>query len=244
MIDNISALYDKSVACRCCETPFTTKRIRSGSLTMVQRDTDFCTYFKERSLNPIFYTVNVCPQCGFAFTDQFAEKLTLEQAKTIQKEITSKWTPKNFGSVRTMAEAIASYKLAIFAAELTEQPHSVKAGLCMRLAWLYRFAQNEKEELRFMRLAVEEYEQSYIHSDYKQGDKEMSEVRLLYLIGELHRRTGSYEQAIRYFGKALEFRDRTIEKGILRMAQDQWHLAHEEHKKKMEGEQKSVQSSD
>ena len=239
MIENIHAFYDKTVVCRHCETPFSTKRIRSGSLTMVQRDSDFCTYYKERNLNPIFYSVSVCPQCGFAFSDQFEDKLTLSQARDVQTHITAKWTPKNFGSIRQMVEAIASYKLAIFSAKLTEQPHSVKAGLYLRLAWLYRIEQNTEEELRLIRMAAAEYEQSYIHSDYKRGDKEMSEVRLLYLIGELHRRTGNYDQAILYFGKALEFRNRTIENGILRMAQDMWQLAREEYKQKTEAQKNS-----
>lgn len=230
MIDIHNVLYDKSVNCRHCETPFTTKRVRSGSLAVQQRDTDFCTQFKEKSLNPILYSVHVCPQCGFAFTDQFNPKLTPSQAKKVQKNITAKWTSKNFGSFRREAEAIACFKLAIYAAALTDQPHSVKAGLYLRLAWLYRFAENITEELRFIGMAVDEYELSYIHSDYMIGDKEMSEVRLLYLIGELHRRLGEFDNAIRYFGKALEFRDRAMESGIIRMAQDQWQLAREEYK--------------
>lgn len=237
MNENLAALYDKTVMCRHCETPFTTKRIRSGSLTMVHRDSDFCTRFKEQSLNPILYSVNVCPECGFAFNDQFREKLTSTQSQDVQKNITAKWTRKEFGSTRQPLEAIVSYKLAIFAAELTEQPHAVKAGLYLRLAWLYRFEENTDEEIRFIRMAVEEYEQSYIHSDYMRGDKEMSEVRLLYLIGELHRRLGHFDQAIRYFGKALEFRNKTIESGILRMAQDQWQLAREEYKQRAQNPQ-------
>lgn len=234
MIEKISALYDKSIICRHCETPFSTKRIRGGSLTMEHRDADFCTRFKEKSMNPILYSVNVCPQCGFAFSDQFNAKLTPAQAKIVQQKISSKWTQKDFGSIRKNEEAIACYKLAIYAAELTDQPHSVKAGLYLRLGWLYRFLDNTAEELRFIGMAVDEYEHSYIHSDYMRGDKEMSEIRLLYLIGELHRRLGEFDSAIRYFGKALEFRNSTIESGIIRMAQDQWQLAREEYKEKQQ----------
>jgi uncharacterized protein len=230
MIENTTALYDKSIICRHCETPFSTKRIRGGSLSMKQRDADFCTYFKEQSLNPIFYSVNVCPQCGFSFSDQFNAKLTPAQAKIVQEKISSKWTMKDFGAIRSKEEAIACYKLGIYTSEITDQPHSVKAGLYLRLAWIYRFTENEVGELSLIKMAVEEYEQSYIHSDYMRGDKEMSEVRLLYLIGELHRRLGNFDSAIRYFGKALEFRNRTLESGIIRMAQDQWQLAREEYK--------------
>ncbi|MED4585173.1 DUF2225 domain-containing protein [Brevibacillus choshinensis] len=237
MIEKVSALYDKSCVCRHCQVAFTTKRVRSGSLTMVHRDTDFFTHFKEQLLNPIVYTVSVCPACGFAFSDQFKEKLAPWEKQVVDEQITAKWTPKDFGGIRQVPEAIVSYKLAIYAAEMTDQPHSVKAGLYLRLAWLYRSQEKLSEELRFVGMAVDEYEQSYIHSDYARGDKEMSEVRLLYLIGELYRRLQKFDLAIKYFGKALAFRNTAIESGIIRMAQDQWQLAREEHKEK-QNEQK------
>lgn len=232
MIEKVSALYDKTSICRHCEHTFSTKRVRSGTLVMANRDSDFCTHFTDQTLNPILYTVSVCPQCGFAFTDQFNASLAPWQKQAVKEQISAKWSPKNFGSFRNIREAIVSYKLAIYAAELTDQPHSVKAGLYTRLAWLYRFQGNDTEEIRFLSMAVDEYEQSYIHSDYTRGDKEMSEVRLLYLIGELYRRLEKYDLAISYFGKALAFRGHTIESGILKMAQDQWQLAREEYKEK------------
>ncbi|MFD2370291.1 DUF2225 domain-containing protein [Brevibacillus sp. GCM10020057] len=234
MINNISALFDKSCKCLHCQTPFSTKRVRGGSLTMLSRDTDFCTRFKEQSLNPILYTVCVCPACGFAFTEQFKSRLTAWEKQTVAEQIAAKWTPKNFGSVRKVPEAIVSYKLAIYAAELTDQPHSVKAGLYLRLAWLYRFLGKPEQELRFVNMAVGEYELSYVHSDYVRGEKEMSEVRLLYLIGELYRRLEKFDLAIKYFGKALAFRNVTIESGVIRMAHDQWQLAREEYKAKQQ----------
>ncbi|RNB56977.1 DUF2225 domain-containing protein [Brevibacillus gelatini] len=232
MIDKVTALYDKSCVCRHCQATFSTKRIRSGALTMIHRDSDFYTTFKEQSLNPILYTVNVCPVCGFAFTDQFTSKLAPWQKQIVEEHISSKWKTKNFGSIRKVPEAIVSYKLAIYAAELTNQPHSVKAGLYLRLAWLYRSQANLAQELRFIAIAVEEYEESYIHSDYRRGDKEMTEVKLLYLIGELYRRLQKFDLAIKYFGKALSFRNHTIESGIIRMAHDQWQLTREEFKEK------------
>ncbi|WP_342406054.1 DUF2225 domain-containing protein [Brevibacillus sp. FSL K6-2834] len=232
MIDQVSALYDKKIACLHCQSTFTSKRVRSGSLSMLKRDSDFCTYFKEQSLNPILYRVNVCPSCGLAFSDQFKQHLTPSQKKLVGELISAKWTPKEFGGIRSLEAALAAYKLAIYAAELTDQVHSVKAGLYLRLAWLCRFQENQAEEKRFLHIAANEYEQSFIHSDYTQGEKEMSEVRVLYLIGELKRRVEQYDEAIQYFSRTLEYRNRTIETGILSMAQDQWAQAREDYKAK------------
>jgi uncharacterized protein (DUF2225 family) len=232
MLDKLSALYDKKCVCRHCETTFHSKRVRIGSQAIIKRDPDFCTYYKEQALNPIMYTVYVCPACGFAFTDQFSEKWLPATKRLVQEHIAAKWTPKDFGGIRSFTDAVACYKLAIYAAELTGEAHSVKAGLYLRLAWLHRFQGKEQEEIRFLNMAVHEYEQSYIHSDYVKADKEMSEVRILYLIGELMRRVGQHDKAILYFSKALEFRNRTIETGIIALAQDQWQKTREEYKQK------------
>jgi uncharacterized protein (DUF2225 family) len=227
-------LYDKNCACLHCGTTFTSKRVRSGSQPFVKRDTDFCTYFKNQRLNPILYTVYVCPACGFAFTDQFDPVMPPLVKKQIREKLASKWTSKNYGIIRTMEEAMATYKLAIYSAGLKGEAHSVKAGLYLRLAWLHRFKGNAAEERRFLNVAVEEYERSYIHSDYIKADKEMSEARILYLIGELMRRVERYDQAIRYFAKVAELKDRTIETGIINMARDQWSLAREEYRLKQQ----------
>jgi len=230
MAINPDHFFDKNFTCLYCDTSFMSKRIRSGSQSFVKRDADFCTYFKNQRMNPILYTVAVCPSCGFAFTDQFDKMMTPLTKKLIAEKLASKWTPKDYGSHRSLEEAIVTYKLAIYSASIKGEAHSVLAGLYLRIAWLYRFLEKEAEEKRFLALAVTEYEQSYIHTDYVKGDKEMSEVRVLYLIGELMRRVGNFDQAIRYFTKAVALKDRTIETGIITMARDQWSLTREEYK--------------
>ncbi len=229
-------LYDKHYECQFCQTPFTSKKVRRNSQSTLKRDTDFCTYYKQPLANPILYTVQVCPACGYAFTDQFMPVFSPLIQKRIHDNLTAKWTAKEFGHTRTITEAIGCYKLAIFTAELKQEAHSVKAGLYLRLAWLYRFMENRQEEQRFMRMAAKEYEESYVHSDYVKGEKEMTETRILYLIGELYRRIGEFDKAVRYFGKAVETKDRTLEQGIIQMAREQWQLAREEYKQQREEE--------
>lgn len=58
----------------------------------------------------------------------------------------------------------------------------------------------------------------------------MSEVRLLYLIGELYRRLGKEKQAIIYFSRVIARKKETIEKGIVNMAYDRWQEIREEKK--------------
>lgn len=232
MAINLDAFFERKWSCQACETTFTSQRVRSNQIQFTKRDTDFCTHSKEERLNPVLYTVNVCPSCGYSFTDQFSNYLPPHVKKRIHDNITSKWTPKEFGGIRGFDEAIASYKLAIYAAILKEEAHSVKGGLYLRLAWLYRFKRMQEEERRFLSLAVSEYEKSFTYSDFVNRDKEMSETRMLYLIGELMRRIEQFDKAILYFSKAIETKNRTIETGIINMARDQWSVAREEYKAK------------
>ncbi|WP_139491623.1 DUF2225 domain-containing protein [Brevibacillus dissolubilis] len=234
--NGLSVLFDKNYTCYHCDCNFTSKKVRSRFQVSAKRDTDFCTHYQKQEYNPILYTVNICPTCGFSFTEQFRQPMLKEHKQIVKESITSRWTAKNFGQNRSYAEAIATYKLAIYAAELTKEAHSVKAGLYLRLAWLYRFQKKDAEEKRFLSIAVREYEESFVHSDYKKGDKEMSEVKILYLIGELFRRIGEYDKAINYFGKVIQRKNQTIEHGIVTMARDQWSVAREEHAAKKEEE--------
>ncbi|MGD8188686.1 DUF2225 domain-containing protein [Brevibacillus ginsengisoli] len=238
---HLDYLYDKNCECQFCHATFTSKKVRRNSQSTVKRDSDFCTYYKQTLSNPILYTVQVCPSCGYAFTDQFLPVFSQLTSKRIKENIHDKWTAKEFGHPRNMIEAIACYKLAIYTAELKQEAHSVKAGLYLRLAWLYRFQERHDEELRFMRIAAKEYEESFIHSDYVKGEKEMTETRILYLIGELNRRIGEFDTAVRYFGKCVDTKNRTIEQGTIQMAREQWQLSREEYKQQQNTEHEAVE---
>ena len=73
----------------------------------------------------------------------------------------------------------------------------------MRIAWLYRMKQDkEQQEIRFMKLARQEYEESYSTGDY--SGTQVSEIRILYLVGELSRRIGDNQKAMKYFSSVLE----------------------------------------
>ena len=90
----------------------------------------------------------------------------------------------------------------------------------MRIAWLYRYKQNEEQEIRFMKLARYEYEESYSTGDY--SGTQISEIRILYLVGELSRRIGDNQQAMKYFSSVLEKQKFSVETSIIQMARDRW----------------------
>ncbi len=72
MNSQIPATYEKKVQCLFCHEPFSTTRIRSRFIRIERVDSDFYQEYKDPNLNPYYYEVDVCPYCGFAFSENFA----------------------------------------------------------------------------------------------------------------------------------------------------------------------------
>src|SRR5690606_23174879 len=114
------------------------------------------------------------------------------------------------------------YKLGILSATLKKEKHVVIAGLCLRLAWLFRMKNDEQEEKRFLSEALNQYKKSYERADYIATP--MTDIRILYMIGELSRRVGNIDEAIRYFSLVIQHKDKESEQKIVEMAREQWYL--------------------
>ncbi|WCN38464.1 DUF2225 domain-containing protein [Aneurinibacillus uraniidurans] len=232
MDNHDTILYDKKFECAHCGHSFASKKTRLRKSHPFQRDSDFCEHYENQTHNPILYHVIVCPQCGYSFNDQFRKSVLPQIEEKIEERITKHWTAKDYTGIRTIPEAIAAYKLAIFTADVRKEPHCVIAGLCLRLAWLYRYLKNESKELRFLNLALAEYEDSYTQGDYARAG--MSELKLIYLIGELYRRTGDPGKALRYFSRVVEHPLRSNEPQTVNLAREQWQNMREDMKKARE----------
>jgi uncharacterized protein (DUF2225 family) len=126
-------------------------------------------------------------------------------------------------------DAIATFKLAIYTAELRNAKASLIAGLCLKLAWLYRFAEDKQENV-FLEHAMEKYLEAFDKEELPFGN--LNGISVMYLLGELSRRLGKLNDAIAWFGKAVSSPERGSNPRIERMARDQWALAKEQYKKK------------
>ncbi|RSK28429.1 DUF2225 domain-containing protein [Bacillus sp. HMF5848] len=218
----LEPLYDKDIQCLACENTYQTKRIRSRFIRAYKHDTDFCSYYEPDHLNPLFYYVSVCPTCGFSQSDEFDAYFPPGALEIIKKEISSNWNVQyQYGQQRSIHEAINTYKLAILAASLKQEKHLTKAGLYMRLAWIYRTLDQKEDELKFLKISVLEYVNAYSKENVEKSD--MSEIRVVYLIGEIYRRLQDYKQATQYFSMAIAMKDETHEKRIVELARERWY---------------------
>ncbi|OLO27598.1 hypothetical protein BTR23_19745 [Alkalihalophilus pseudofirmus] len=215
-------LYDKEIICLCCEKKYSTKRLRTRYIRAIKTGSDFFTVYKDLEHNPYLYEVHVCPDCGFSATDQFSNYFSPGAKDKVMNELSAHWISRNFGRERSLNEAIVTYKLAVFSGILKKEKHIVLAGLYLRVGWLYRIKENNEQEKRFLRLAINEYENSYQQSDFI--GTQLTEIRIIYLLGELNRRIGLNANAIKYFSRVIQHREKDREKKVLEMAREQWYL--------------------
>ena len=190
---------------------------------MTSQDSDFCTYYKE--VNPNYYAIWVCPHCGFAAMDTYFHELNATAMEKIRSFLQGSKVNINYGGIRKREQAIATYKLAIFYADMVNSLKSRMGALYLRLAWLYRDGQQTAEEQAALEKAREYYEQAMLRERTPIGN--MSQITLEYLIGELLRRTGKLDQAASYLGKVASDLLSKNEYRILKMAKEAWYQIRE-----------------
>lgn len=223
-------LFDKELDCPVCANHFVTKKPRLRKLPVEKKDSDFHIWYK--AVNPVYYNVWVCPNCGFSATESEFNKVTTDEKKIILKSISVKWNKRDFGGTRTVGMAFETHKLALLVAQLLNKSKGYLGSLCLRLAWLYREEENREQEEVYLKRALEHLEDAYTHESFPIAGLE--EVPLSYLIGELKRKTGEPKNAIFWFGRTLDHPDIKYNRMIQIKARDQWQLARDAYKKQKE----------
>ena len=215
-------LFSRNQTCHICAHNYTTKKVKSRFIRPISHDTDFCSVYDSLETNPLLYYVSVCPNCGYSMTEEFSSHFPPGTMDAIRNKIQKHWQKKSYGEVRSIQTAINTYKLGIYSGIMKNEASIVMSGLYLRLAWIYRTVKkNEMQELRFLKLAVEQFELSYSNGDYEQTS--MSEIKLLYLIGELHTRLENIRQAVRYFQLVLQHKDKATQVKLVEKSRDRWH---------------------
>lgn len=217
-------LFSKEYICPLCEKPFHSLKPRLTKLQVLDRDADFLVNYKD--FNPLLYHILVCPECGFSCTEKHVGELRPVQKKLLQEYLSGRWIHQEFAGVRSLEDAIISYKLAIAVYEIIKFSSFELGMLALHLAWLYRFSKNREQELRFLNASKSKLMDAYAKEDY--GDSEnFNEGKLCYLIGELSRRTGDKKNAVLYMQKALNHTDISSDKMMADLVRDQWMLIKE-----------------
>ncbi|MDR3121821.1 MAG: DUF2225 domain-containing protein, partial [Clostridiales bacterium] len=210
------SLFLRSFKCPVCGAETKVPAIRSSSVRLLRKDSDFMPYYKDP--NPLYYFVEFCRMCGFATLPANIKNLTDRQKRQIREKISASWKfEKEYPSYYTPEVAIEIHKLGLYNAVVSNEKESLRAILSLHIGWLYRILGNAENEKIFLATAREGFERAYENESGPVGGLDKSSQQ--YLIGELLRRTGNLFGALKWYKMVLL--DRTARRAVKEMARDQ-----------------------
>lgn len=213
-------LFDKSYTCPVCDTEFHSKMVRTGKVKLLSADTDLRP--KYQLVDSLKYDALACPKCGYAALSRFFKFMMPSQAKLIRENISKNFSGlKQTGNTYTYDDAIARHQLALVNTVVKKAKASEKAYTCLKMAWLCRgkaeslTKETPDYEKQIKELAAQEKELlSNAYDGFMAAFSResfpmcgMDEITVTYLIAELARRIGKYEESSRWVSRVLTSRE-------------------------------------
>ncbi|MDU6877116.1 DUF2225 domain-containing protein [Clostridium tepidum] len=217
-----SLLYNKEVTCPVCGNIFKAKSIKTSSYRVVKKDSDL--FIRYSIINPYFYDVWVCTECGYAAMKSDFNKIKSFQINSVKERINPNWVPREYPEIYNIDIAIERFKLSLLNYVVIESAASKKAFNCLKLAWMYRLKNNHDKENLFLNQALESLKEAYSSEDFPIYG--MDNYTTLYLIAELMRRTGNTKEALRLFSNIITYPG--ISSRLKNLARDQKDLIKEQ----------------
>ncbi len=230
----MTALFDRSVVCPICDATFESKKVKRSAISVERRDDDYCAYYK--GVNPMYYSIFVCPSCGFSsFESEFegVRRLSNRYKDDFRRKVTANWKGQSYKDERDWEKAIDTYKLALITYNALQYKKSTLAKVFLRIAWLYRYENNEKE-IAFLKYARDYFVESY-ETENLTEDKE-HELLTMLIVGELSRRLEDYQIAVKWFDNLLKEPEVKKKRHIEMRARDLWAETSLAYKKRRESE--------
>ncbi len=224
--------YTFTVEKKCPICGETTRVVKVKSKLLAEHtDEDFCVHYKD--FNPYFYKIWFCEHCGFAADEKtFLGSIPLMHKRKIQEFLNSRKLGLKFVEERQVPDAVASFKLAIFYAELTGQSLAKRAGLYLELGWIYRASEEKEREDEMLERAISLYDRSLMTERYPING--LSDNTVIYLIGAIYYRLHDFEKSTQYLSRIIgdqRIRDEDIV--LYKRARDLWQRVREEKKEEV-----------
>lgn len=220
------ALYNKELVCPVCQKKFNVTKVKAKFCRVSSRDSDFCTHYE--GTNPLLYDVYVCELCGYAALSDKFEEISANDSKIILEKISPRWSKRSFSGERNLDSAIEAFKLALLNLHLRKAKNSEVAKICLRIAWLYRFKNDEEKEREFLQFALKCYNDTYEKERFP-VDK-LDEFTCMYMIAELYRRLGNNDEAVKWFSRLISSPEARKNASLIEKAREQFQLAKDQKK--------------
>lgn len=215
-IKEADLIFDKTFTCKVCDKEFKTKMVRTGKAKLLSQDSDLRPRYQ--TVDTLKYDAVVCPYCGFAALSRFFNYMTDAQAKLIKTNISANFKGIKEGEeILTYDEAIVRHKLVLVNSVVKRAKASEKAYTCLKLAWLLRGKAETlpadtpnpaqvKEELaaqekEYIANAYEGFMDAFSKEQFPMCG--MDEITMTYLVADLGRQIGKYDEALRMVARVL-----------------------------------------
>lgn len=213
-------LFDKTYTCPVCDSEFHSKMVRTGKVKLLSADTDLRP--KYQLVDSLKYDALVCPRCGYAALSRFFKFMMPAQAKLIRENISKNFSGlKPTGNTYTYDDAIARHQLALANAVVKKAKASEKAYTCLKMGWLCRgkaetlpketpeyekqIKELKAEETELLSNAYEGFLAAFSKESFPMCG--MDEMTVTYLVAELARRIGRYDESSRWISRVLTSRE-------------------------------------
>ena len=211
---------DKTYDCPVCGGKFKAKTVKTGKVKLIAADSDLRP--KYQLVDSLKYDVIACTYCGYAALNRYFNYMTSTQARMIKQNISENFNGlTSDGDIVTYDEAITKHKLALANTVVKHAKASEKAYTCLKTAWLLRgkaetlpadtkdidkeLEELAKEEREFLENAYNGFLEAFPKEMFPMCG--MDENTVCYLVAELARRIGKYEDASRWVARVLASRN-------------------------------------
>lgn len=209
-------LYDKKYDCPNCKSEFTTKKPLSSKLRVEKVETDNHKLYKY--VSPYIYEINVCPYCGFAFGEKANKNCDIKKTEKLLEYFLSVKDFSKLNQERNIDDALRTFKLALYIAQIIAEPYYVRAGLSLKIAWLYREKESWEDEIKYLSKSYENYKKSYTDENFELAG--YKRYFMFYTLAELSWRLDNYEGAKLWYGEL--FAEKNVPRLTMNNARDSW----------------------
>ena len=211
------AIFDKHYTCPVRDLSFSSKMIRTGKIKLAAKDTDLRPFYED--VDPHKYDVVCCDKCGYSALTRYYGKLSMRQIKEIHDKIGVTFKGLNTDKeLYSYDDAIVRYKLALVNCIVKGAKNGERAYTSLKLAWVLRgkresldkdkaieeIKQLYKDELECLQNAYDGFVAAMANESFPIAG--LDENTLMYLVAELARRLGKYEESARLLGRVITSR--------------------------------------
>ncbi|MCL2015318.1 MAG: DUF2225 domain-containing protein [Defluviitaleaceae bacterium] len=193
-------VFEKKFTCPVCQciTNGTVVREKKTKIEIVEFD----LHIKCTPIDPIYYDIVVCLQCGYsAVKSTFDHFLPEKQAERIIKNISPNFKNVDYPTELTLEMALERYKLALLSSMVKQAKEGEKAYLCMKLTWLYRIKTDNENMKKFAALAIAGFQNALAKESLPIMG--LSDNTIFYVMSAFHKLLEDYDSALRLLSNVV-----------------------------------------